>query len=212
MKYHMLITSREFEDQAAPLSREDFLQTLLVMKALNGVYFYNSGEHSGGSQPHRHLQCLPSQSRESLITEQLLLYALNPAHRGEQGEIVGFPKFGFCHGMVLLPPELELEELAEHTHRAYLRLYERFIPALRDGAKVSYNLIGTEHFLLLVPRRKEFCHGLASLNAMAFTGSIMTKRPEDYSRMVAYTPENILGDVTFEDTEQLELYRKKMIK
>lgn len=61
---------------------------------------------------------------------------------------------------------------------------------------------------MMIPRRQNETFGLASLNSIAFTGSIMTKDNEKYQKLVKYSPEKILGDVTFADMDQLNSYRK----
>lgn len=105
----MLIISKEFEEQTSFLSREDFKQTLVVMNSLNGVYFFNSGKDSGGSQPHKHLQCLPSAFKESLILSQLLIYVGQKyRERNNIHKIIKFPNFNFVHGMILLNPQWDL--------------------------------------------------------------------------------------------------------
>lgn len=59
VKYHVLITTKLFEDQYGLLKPRDFIASYLALRALKGFCFYNGGAESGSSQPHRHLQALP---------------------------------------------------------------------------------------------------------------------------------------------------------
>lgn len=58
---HVLVVTRQFESQADPLNANDLGATMQVLQAMpqGGVAFYNCGEHSGRSQPHKHLQVVP---------------------------------------------------------------------------------------------------------------------------------------------------------
>ncbi|KAJ2717150.1 bifunctional AP-4-A phosphorylase/ADP sulfurylase, partial [Coemansia sp. Cherry 401B] len=59
--HHLLITTAEFRQQGEPLSELDFKAVLETIDSLSSrnIVFYNSGEESGASQPHKHLQVLP---------------------------------------------------------------------------------------------------------------------------------------------------------
>ena len=58
---HVLVVTRQFESQADALNARDLGATMQVLRAMpqGGVAFYNCGEHSGRSQPHKHLQVVP---------------------------------------------------------------------------------------------------------------------------------------------------------
>ena len=50
---------------------EDFKQTLLVIEALNGLFFFNSGPESGYSQKHKHIQVLPNEAFKLPIIKKI---------------------------------------------------------------------------------------------------------------------------------------------
>lgn len=58
-KNHVLLVTKDFESQESRLNQSDFKQLVLVQGALNGIYYFNSGQESGASQKHKHLQILP---------------------------------------------------------------------------------------------------------------------------------------------------------
>lgn len=59
---HVIIITKEFEQQINPVGFEDFRASLTVMRALDGFVFYNSGYNSGASIMHKHLQLIPYSS------------------------------------------------------------------------------------------------------------------------------------------------------
>jgi ATP adenylyltransferase len=56
---HILVTTREKELQSTPLTFKDFEASLIAMKCIHGVLFFNSGPISGSSQQHKHVQFIP---------------------------------------------------------------------------------------------------------------------------------------------------------
>lgn len=56
--HHVLVVTRAYESQQDPLNSRDLEATQQVLSAMpqGGVAFYNCGEHSGRSQPHKHVQ------------------------------------------------------------------------------------------------------------------------------------------------------------
>jgi ATP adenylyltransferase len=62
---HALVVTRAFEPQTDPLNAADLLATMQVLRAFRegggggALAFYNCGEFSGRSQPHKHVQVVP---------------------------------------------------------------------------------------------------------------------------------------------------------
>jgi ATP adenylyltransferase len=75
---HFILATKSNKQQTHVLEQEDLEATYACLKAWRDgtgskqerlFAFFNSGEHSGASQPHRHLQFLPVQSmREGGVT------------------------------------------------------------------------------------------------------------------------------------------------
>ena len=223
---HLLVVTKELEPQNGRLTKEDFRQTILAFKAVRGMFFFNSGPKAGASQHHRHLQVFPSEAREMPIFKTLLEYARELKYRQQEKianplsleiEIFRFPAFRFRHGLVLIGSESSIDstfesdgenrkegldegqKLKESTHLAYLRLYKELIERSEEGEKREYNLIGCEHFLLLVPRKKGKAFNEISVNAVGFMGEVLFK---DAQLMRRYMEEgrqghHILEDITF---------------
>jgi ATP adenylyltransferase len=63
--------TKEFEAQSNELTEGDFRQSILVVKALEGLLFFNSGPDSGSSQPHKHVQIFPKEALELPIIKKI---------------------------------------------------------------------------------------------------------------------------------------------
>ena len=57
--YHLLIVTREFEEQESLLNLQDFQALGSCMGEFEGLAFYNGGKTAGASQRHKHLQVVP---------------------------------------------------------------------------------------------------------------------------------------------------------
>lgn len=71
---HFILATKTFKRQTDPLEQDDLAAAYTCVKAYrdNGEElfgFFNSGEASGASQPHRHIQFLPIESMRSGIEE-----------------------------------------------------------------------------------------------------------------------------------------------
>ncbi len=58
-KYHTLVVTKKDEQQDDFLLLTDFIATVKVRNALQGLAYYNQGETSGRTQNHKHLQIIP---------------------------------------------------------------------------------------------------------------------------------------------------------
>ena len=57
--HHLLIVTRDFEDQDCYLTPEDFTAMLIGLGEYEGLAFYNGGLVAGASERHKHLQQVP---------------------------------------------------------------------------------------------------------------------------------------------------------
>lgn len=53
--HHVLVITKEKEKQSDLLNARDFEASLIAMKSLDGILFYNSGPLAGASQSHKHI-------------------------------------------------------------------------------------------------------------------------------------------------------------
>ena len=97
---HVLVVTREFLEQTN-LSFEDVRQTMTVVKAQEGMFFYNCGKLSGASQRHRHTQCLPMEGKKLVLIDQMSQFAKGKQAEGKTNVVLKFDPFEFEHGMVV---------------------------------------------------------------------------------------------------------------
>ncbi|KAK2865028.1 hypothetical protein FQN49_003982 [Arthroderma sp. PD_2] len=135
--------------------------------------FFNSGEHSGASQPHRHLQFLPVEDMrqvDDVANWTPLIDGEDHIEKKDELELPEQPKLPFVTYAAPLP----LNPTPEELHRAYLSLYAMAVTAAAQHsesllsnisvsralgthgeAAISYNLAMTTSRMMICPRRSE---------------------------------------------------------
>lgn len=198
VEHHLLIITRDFEDQETLLTLQDFKALWTCMAEYNGLGFYNAGEAAGASQRHKHLQIVPlpiaSEGPETPI-EPLLIKAV---FKGDFGTV---PAFRFLHVLVRLNPEIVKSPMnaAEKTFEFYCEMLRRvnMISPDSEGLKMQsgpYCLLVTRKWMLLVPRSREFFDSI-SINSLGFAGALLVRNKEQMERAKSFGPMNMLKDV-----------------
>jgi ATP adenylyltransferase len=175
---HLLIITDRFEHQECLLTRADFEAFWRCMQEYPSCGFYNGGAAAGASQAHKHLQLVPLPlyaGQEAFPFESV--FRKVPRAEGVQR----LPAFEFAHAWAWLPSLQDSDpvDAAGCSLAFYRRLLEETgidPPTDDDGQRQSapYNLLMTGDWMLLVPRSREFSHGI-SLNALAYLGSLFVK-------------------------------------
>lgn len=188
---HFILATTAFKPQTHVLEADDLAATLACIEAFERrgerlFAFFNGGEHSGASQPHRHLQLLPvDRMRDGLEAEA--------AGEGEKWDVLAdrlgrerapFATFEEGIGMGMSGGEL---------HDAYLRLYRKACRAVAvyqkkksEGdeeapatgeARISYNMAMTRSTLVVSPRLAEGADIAAPdghvLGSLALNGTVL---------------------------------------
>ena len=155
---HLLVISREFQSQSDPILESNFNAVLETMRSIalpegtgmKWLAFYNAGKQAGASQPHRHMQLIP--------TEEIPLEPVLP----DIGEGL-IDVYSDIEHTFMRPSKLSL---------GHFEAYSRGISQLRNPQ--AYNLLFTEEWMLIISRQQESSHG-KSMNSLAFAGSILMK-------------------------------------
>ncbi|KAJ5731441.1 ATP adenylyltransferase C-terminal [Penicillium malachiteum] len=182
--------------------------------------FFNSGEDSGASQPHRHLQFLPVEAMRQPETEGWhplidVLTAHAQSHPGSS-TFQYLPHLPFAHFALPLPKNPSADTLQS----IYISLYCAAVaategrdprqgptePALSiDGpSAISYNLAMTLSTMMIAPRRSETAKipmdpiaagdivdpGVLSLNGTILAGTLMVKAEAEWDALRS-NPENL---------------------
>lgn len=171
---HFLLITRTFKQQTHLLGADDLAAAHACIRAYHDhegrgqelFVFFNSGEHSGASQPHRHLQLLPVDKMRDGLAEaggaDWTVLADRLADGDKEGSVSAeLPLATFAERIA---SDVEPEALRS----AYVRLYRRACAAAgldkselgdlaADGvpAKISYNLGMTRNSLVVCPRVAE---------------------------------------------------------
>ncbi|KAI1854658.1 hypothetical protein JX265_002297 [Neoarthrinium moseri] len=204
---HFILITKSAKPQTHVLEQDDIAATYACIKAYrdNGkelFAFFNSGPHSGASQPHRHLQLLP-------VDEM----------RAGLEDIKGEPQWGILAEEVqrrtsdlpfaVLTETIAPEMAPEELHRKYLSLYRRAVnlvlpnsDAPAEGeAKISYNMAMTSTTLAVCPRRAEGASiqsktgddaGFVALNGTLLAGTALVKNESEWDAL-RESPEKLLG-------------------
>ena len=185
---HLLVVTRAFEAQTAPLTDADFDALSRVLRAEDWLGFYNGGLIAGASQPHKHLQFVPlplGEDGPSVPMEVLF----EPAPEQLACRQRQLP---FAHGFVWLG----LEGITQPATLAcaFQAACDLAGVTERDGEVSPYNLLVTRRWLLVVARSQERCEDV-SVNSLGFAGSLFVKRQEDIERMRVTGPMTVLQAV-----------------
>jgi ATP adenylyltransferase len=195
---HLLIITREFEDQEILLTREDFEALVACLLEYDALGFYNGGEAAGASQSHKHLQVVPlplAPEGPQVPVEPLFTAA---EFKEGMGQIKGFP---FLHVFVRLDADTvkSAGEGAEKILGLYcdmLRYAGLEAPSGERREKQSgpYCLLVTREWMLLVPRSREFFDGI-SINSLGFAGALLVRNREQMRILRRFGPMSALKDV-----------------
>jgi ATP adenylyltransferase len=191
---HLLIVTRAYEAQTAPLSPADFAALAQVMGALGGLGFYNGGTEGGASQHHKHLQWIPESAEgASLRAFTAALPADLPAERATSN-----PALPWRHVFVRLraPSAASPETAGAALQRAFHVACDALGIAAAADPMPAYNLLVWGDWLAVIPRRCEHSRGI-SVNALGFAGSLFVRRPELIETVRASGPLRLLAAVAF---------------
>ncbi|KZT72235.1 hypothetical protein DAEQUDRAFT_755402 [Daedalea quercina L-15889] len=216
MRHHILLVTKEFQSQTAPLLPSDLVQTYLFLLAAQRAgrryfAFYNCGDLSGASQPHKHLQLIPVEddgppverlARRTKIDYPDRAFALN--------------NLPYANHVRRLPSSLcsaTYDDLERELSGAFLSLLDLVISTARHdpdypAGTPSYNVILTLEHMHLIPRKKEN-HTLEetgeqlSVNSLGYAGMLLVKSERELEVVKRTSIGRILRDVGLESVHEL---------
>lgn len=196
---HLLIVTRDFQDQQRLLTLDDFRALWRCMVEYPSLGFYNGGEAAGASQRHKHLQLVPLPLyRGQTAIPFDPLFASAPREAGIQC----LKRLPFLHRWCPLPTGFadDPSSAAEQSLSRYLRMLDAVgVNTLKredgDYQSAPYNLLLTRDWMLLVPRAQEYAHGI-SVNALGYVGSLFVKSRSELETLDRVGPMNLLKAVS----------------
>lgn len=201
---HFILSTKEYKLQTHLLEPADLAATYACIDAyrqhgLNGeekgeLYaFFNSGSHSGASQPHRHIQLLPVARMKDGLQEGSEWDVLANQLGRQSATAVPFATFGEHIHRDMTPAEL---------HSIYVSLFRSAVDAVEahvgkvedpgtGEAQISYNLAMTSSTLVVMPRLAEGAAvfndttpaGSLSLNGTVLAGTALVKNESEWNAL-----------------------------
>lgn len=200
VKNHVLLTTKNFESQETPLNFQDFLVLVKTMRALEGFGFFNSGPASGFSVQHKHIQVIPLRNSNQCFGIFDLI-----KERIKEKTLIGGPdpgsyllkEFRFRHLIRII--ENNNEEIFEKTAECLLNNYLKALEIMENSdVKISYNMIITEEWILIVLREKaKALDNSIGMNALAYCGSYMVKNENEFENIINMkSPLKVLEEIS----------------
>ncbi|KAJ4329423.1 bifunctional AP-4-A phosphorylase/ADP sulfurylase [Fusarium piperis] len=205
---HFILATNEFKDQDDLLERDDFAAIRACIDAYDkpeggeGLFtFFNSGEFSGASQAHRHVQMIPiSRMKDGLEPDSpwsVVADKLTVKDTDLGGIVAKLPFTVIARNISGMD--------ANALHSLYLEMYQEgcIAEALNarhpkhdsehhsDGTpRISYNLAMTKDTMVLLPRLSDKIHLQddegkpldikLSVNGTILAGTVLVKEEHDY--------------------------------
>lgn len=201
---HFILATRDFQAQTHVLDADDLHATLACLRAYEEAdagaaaagddgalfAFFNCGDHSGASQPHRHIQLLPVKAMREGLPEDSPWTVL--ASRLDSS-VAPFTTFSEA---------ISLQISRDDLYATYMSLYEQAVRSTNGGgvavaktgeAAISYNMAMTRDRLVLCPRLAEGdaikdpatgdVVGKLSLNGTMLAGTALVKSEAEWDAL-----------------------------
>ena len=189
---HLLVITRDFEDQSCPLTAADFDALGSIIATHGGLGFYNGGRIAGASQAHKHLQWVPA----SASRLDSFIPAPQPGHTVPAGAAFCNPALPWAHAFVRLDPTCWHAPSSPGTalHAAFAHACSQLGMACNDDPMPAYNLLLTRQVMLVVPRTLEKWRDV-SINSLAYAGSLFVRDRAQIEALRTTGPLTVLTSV-----------------
>ena len=176
---HLLIVTRDFEEQRERLNRRDFAALSKCLNRMEGLGFYNGGGVAGASQEHKHLQLVGFPLAEGV--DGVPIASVTGEGEPAVGEVSRVAGLAFEHRLWGLS---ETESAGSGLAAGAPELLEGYRAMLESAGLGAtspvepYNLLVTRRWMMLVPRRRERWQGI-SVNALGYAGALLARDEEE---------------------------------
>ncbi len=202
VEQHLLIITRNFEDQETLLTLSDFEALWTCMAEYDALAFYNSGETAGASQRHKHLQMVPlplATAGPKVPIEPLLCIDRCSYPTGVSPMLPFINAIAKINASSLISPQ----QIARTTFELYNTMLElvRSKCATRmdpESQVDAYNLLVTRQWMLLIPRVAEHFASV-SINALGFAGALLVRNHREMRLLKDTGPLAALQQVSVPD-------------
>lgn len=201
---HIMIITKKFKSQKTPLSPDELMASYSLLEKLKEdkdnkwFGFYNCGDESGASQPHKHMQFMTLPKEFTPFPETVVSSsdAFIPSTKREPLQI---PQLPMAHFIAKLPNLEELNE--EDLVMFFTSLLQRCLTVLRDNEapSISYNFIMTTEYMMIVPRRYGKYQDLG-INSCGILGLFLFKNDDLLNMVKKDNPKKVWEYVGFPNT------------
>jgi len=190
---HFLLVTKEFKSQASPLLPSELVQTYLLLSAARKsgkkfLAFYNCGDNSGASQPHKHIQFIPLDNEDGPPIDRLA----KQAHIEQPEKPFSLHQLSYASHSYRFPSYFDTypsDRLEMIISDVFLQLIDLTISTIRHHpdypvGSPSYNVIITLEYMHIIPRRQD-SHVLketgekVNINALGFAGMLLAKSEQE---------------------------------
>ena len=200
--HHILIVTREFEDQDTWLTLADFQALAACMVEIDGLAFYNGGRLAGASQRHKHMQLVPPPlcPDGSPLPLAEVIEALDCATVPDLSAstcLSRYPHFPFQHAIARLPDQgwATVADAAKLLLATYQDLLIHLGCNLQNVPSVfPYNLLVTRQWMVMVGRSRDHYQSIP-VNSLGFAGSLLVKNEDQLALLKSLGPMTVLKNV-----------------
>jgi ATP adenylyltransferase len=195
VEHHLLIVTREFEEQDNWLTQQDFMALGATLAQIDGLGFYNGGKLAGSSQPHKHLQLIPFPFLPEKIRLPIDPTIATVQYNSDQIGLI--PSFEFIH--VIAPLEPNWVQSPVESAQAIVKIYDKLLKTIQyeiNSPKQTgdYNLLITREWMMIVPRSQDSFQSIG-VNAVGFAGALLVRNTEQLELLKKTRPLNLLKNV-----------------
>ena len=198
---HLLIVTREFEEQDNLLNYQDFQAMWACLREIDGLVFYNGGKIAGASQKHKHLQLVPTplapNQTESIPIAPLFASAV---FDGDVGRVPDLPFVnGFCRfDADLINSPNDAAKITFERYHKLLKAVDLLNENTENNDAIAYNFLATREWMFIVPRSREHFESI-SVNSLGFAGALLVRNQEQMQMLKVVSPMGILKQVGVSD-------------
>ncbi|MGK7898149.1 MAG: DUF4922 domain-containing protein [Xenococcus sp. (in: cyanobacteria)] len=195
---HLLIVTRDFQEQENLLNIQDFTALWLCMQEIDGLAFYNGGPAAGSSQRHKHLQLLPLP-----LVPDLDYLPIQPAidrvvFQDSLGTIESFPFINAIasYDFTSINNPWTIGKLLLDCYYSLLEKVSFSWQETSPQQPAAYNFLATKKWMIIIPRSRD-SFGSIAINSLGFAGSLFVKDENCLKLLKKKTPLEILNAVAY---------------
>lgn len=194
---HLVLARREFEEQLLPLAESDFHALAVFLCAHGGLGLYNGGTAAGASQRHKHVQWIPHSDGNASLRPFLPGLPMDAVEH----TLARHDGLKFRHAFVRVACEIgtSVERAAASMQAGFDKACAEIgLEPGEDGLLPAYNLLVSDGWLLVVPRKQEHFEDI-SLSAVCFGGTLYIRHREQVEAVKRVGPLQVLATTAFAD-------------